>query len=140
MVGRIGTLACAHRQALASPKQELFRVEIKKQGEAAVVRFAVDNTGWLPTYVTKMGLQKKLCRGVIGEIFPPEGVEVVSGLVRQEGPQLEGRSGISASGFGWQLNATDHRHVFEWTLRGEGEIELVARHDRAGTVRTRAKI
>jgi murein tripeptide amidase MpaA len=127
-------------QALALPNLELFRVEIKKQGGAAVVRFAVDNTGWLPTYVTKMGLQKKLCRGVIGEIFPSEGVEVVSGLVRQEGPQLEGRSGISASGFGWQLNATDHRHVFEWTLRGEGEIELVARHDRAGTVRTRADI
>ncbi|HET6645538.1 MAG TPA: M14 family metallopeptidase, partial [Fimbriimonadales bacterium] len=95
-------------QALALPNLELFRVEIKKQGGAAVVRFAVDNTGWLPTYVTKMGLQKKLCRGVIGEIFPSEGVEVVSGLVRQEGPQLEGRSGISASGFGWQLNATDH--------------------------------
>jgi murein tripeptide amidase MpaA len=127
-------------QALALPNLELFRVEIKKQGGAAVVRFAVDNTGWLPTYVTKMGLQKKLCRGVIGEIFPSEGVEVVSGLVRQEGPQLEGRSGISASGFGWQLNATDHRHVFEWTLKGEGEIELVARHDRAGTVRTRADI
>lgn len=121
-------------QALSSPRLELFKTQVSKSGDVAVIKFAVDNSGWLPTNVTKMAKDKKLCRGVIGEIEVPSGIEVLAGLLRQEGPQLEGRSEVSASGFGWQLNGTDNRHVFEWTLRGSGRVKLRAHHERAGEV------
>jgi len=42
-------------QALASPKLELRELEAEKLGEGAWrIRFAVQNTGWLPTNVSKM--------------------------------------------------------------------------------------
>lgn len=119
-------------QALISPKLEEFSTIVEPTGDGAVIKFCVDNTGWLPSYVTRNGRDKKLCRGVIGEIQPGEGIHVVAGLLRQEGPQLEGRSHLPASGFGWLLDATDHRHVFEWTVRGHGDVTLVARHERGG--------
>ena len=81
-----------------------------------------------------MGRDKKLSRGVVGEIEVGTGVELISGLTRAEGPQLEGRSEIPVSGFGWHLNGTDHRHVFEWTVKGSGTVKLTAFHDRAGRV------
>ncbi|MGI8924014.1 MAG: M14 family metallopeptidase [Fimbriimonadales bacterium] len=127
-------------QALISPKLETFKVETKKTGESTIIKFAVDNTGWLPSYVTKVGKDKNLCRGVVGEIEVPKGVKVESGLLRQEGPQLEGRSEVSSGGFGWQLNGTDHRHVFEWTLKGSGRVKLSAYHDRAGRVTEEVRV
>jgi murein tripeptide amidase MpaA len=126
--------------ALISPKLEAHTVEVERAADAAVVRFAVDNVGWLPTYVTKMGKDKKLCRGVVAEISVSDGVEVLSGLPRIEGPHLEGRSEVAAGGFGWQLNATDNRHVFEWTLKGAGTVKLTAYHERAGKVSREVEI
>lgn len=120
--------------ALLSPKLEIHDTALEKTGDACVIRFAVDNTGWLPTYITKCAVNKKLCRGVVGEIFPEEGMKVISGELRQEGSQLEGRCYLPASGFGWLMEGTDHRHVFEWTVQGKGKVKLEARHDRAGKV------
>ena len=109
------------------------------------LRFAVQNSGWLPTNVTKMGLDHKLCRGVVGEItksgeeraeaggFTPEWL--VSGLLRQESGQLTGWSHVPSSGFGWHTDRTDDVAVFEWIVRGPGTFELLAKHERAGTVR-----
>lgn len=121
-------------QALISPKLETYKVVTEKVGDGTVIRFAVDNTGWLPTYVTVMGRDKKLCRGVIGEIEIGEGVRLLSGKIRQEGPQLEGNARVPSSGFGWLLNETNHRHVFEWTVAGSGKVKLTAGHERAGRV------
>ncbi|HWP30356.1 MAG TPA: M14 family metallopeptidase [Fimbriimonadales bacterium] len=121
-------------QALLSPQLKTHRVELLRNGESTVIRFAVDNIGWLPTYITKIGLNRKLCRGVVGEIELPENMKLLSGLLREEGPQLEGRSHIPASTFGWIFQETDHRHVFEWSVKGKGRVKLTARHDRAGVV------
>lgn len=121
-------------QALASPKLEVYKTDVNRNGDTTVIRFAIDNTGWLSTYVTRVAKDKKLCRGVVGEIELSDGVKLLSGLLRQDGPQLEGRSEVSAAGFGWQLNATDNRHVFEWTVRGHGKVKLIAKHERAGRV------
>jgi murein tripeptide amidase MpaA len=120
--------------ALISPKLEEFKTVTEKVGDGTVIRFAVDNTGWLPTYVTVMGRDKKLCRGVVGEIEIGEGVKLLSGKFRQEGPQLEGHARVPSSGFGWLLNETNHRHVFEWTVSGSGKVKLTAAHERAGRV------
>jgi hypothetical protein len=75
---------------------------------------------------------------VIAEIALPAGVELLSGKRREELGQLEGKAykhtGVS---FWPDYHVTDDRAKVEWVVRGRaGErIELVARHDRAGTVR-----
>lgn len=127
-------------QALISPKLEVFKVVTERVGEGTVIRFAVDNTGWLPSYVTVMGRDKKLCRGVVGEIEVGEGVRLVSGLLRQEGPQLDGHARVPSSGFGWMMNETSHRHVFEWTVAGSGMVKVMASHDRAGRATSELEI
>lgn len=131
--------------ALASPKLELRAVVTEPVGDDAFrVRFAVQNTGFLPTNVTKLAVEKKLVRGVVGEITragePLEGAGkpvpswLLSGSLRREAGQLVGWDHVSASGFGWQMNSTDDVAVFEWVV-GPGTYELVARHERAGVVR-----
>lgn len=122
-------------QALASPKLELFKVETTRIGEGTVIRFAVDNTGFLPTNVTERAAKAKLCRGVVGEIELEDGLSLLSGLLRQQGPQLAGRDRITAGGFGWMMQETTHRHVFEWTVQGKGRAILTAKHERAGVVK-----
>jgi murein tripeptide amidase MpaA len=127
-------------QARCSPKLERHSVNVVSDGDASVIKFAVDNTGWLPTYLSKMGETKKLCRGVVGEIELSDGMSLISGRLREQGPQLEGRCYIPSAGFGWMMNETDHRHVFEWTVRGKGEVSLIAKHERAGEVRERIRL
>lgn len=125
-------------QALASPKLEIHATQVIGEGSGkervSVVRMVVDNTGWLPTYVTKLAKEKKLTRGVIAEIELSPNLELLSGKLREEGPELEGRSLLPVMGFGWLTEGTDHRHVFQWTVKGEGKVKLQAFHERAGKV------
>lgn len=123
---------------LISPRLELLSAEVKQLGpEAFAVRVVVHNTGWLPTYVTKKALERQVCRGVVAEIDLPEGATLVSGSLREEGPQLEGRAYEGASVFGWTANPTNDRTKFEWVLHAPagGQVHITARHDRAGVVR-----
>jgi hypothetical protein len=58
-----------------------------------------------------------------------------------EAGELEGRAYKSASPSswgGWGGDVTDDRVKVEWVIRGTpgGQVTLVARHDRAGVVRT----
>ena len=136
-------------QALASPKLEERELVSEVVSESAGgsthrIRFAVQNTGWLPTNVTKIADTAKLCRGVVAEIarngepIDTVGLEpswLIGGKLRQEGGQLVGWSHVTAGGFGWQMNETDDVAVFEWVVRGGGDFELTAKHERAGAVR-----
>jgi hypothetical protein len=126
-------------QALLSPKLELVTADAQAMGEGSwKVRFVVQNTGWLPSYVSKRALERKVVRGVIAEIAVPEGIELVSGRRREDLGQVEGKAykhtGIS---FWPDYHVTDDRAKFEWVVRGKkgGSVELTARHERAGTVR-----
>jgi len=135
--------------AKTGPKLELHDVRMEKIDGITRIRFAVKNTGWLPTNVTKIGLNKKLCRGVIGEITrvgdemtSPGSSEpdwLITGALRADLGQLDGWSHITAGGWGYEMNSTDDRVVFEWVVK-PGEYELVARHDRAGLVRVMVKV
>jgi murein tripeptide amidase MpaA len=120
--------------ALISPKLEVHKLETESTGEGTVIRFAIDNSGWLPSYVTRQGRDKKLCRGVVAEIEVPESASLLSGEFRVQGPQLEGRSELPSSAFGWLTEGTEHRHVFEWTVKGKGKVKVTAFHERAGRV------
>ncbi|MDW8106084.1 MAG: M14 family zinc carboxypeptidase, partial [Armatimonadota bacterium] len=123
---------------LISPKLELYEAKVEHLGEGVYkVRLVVQNTGWLPTYITKKALEKKLVRGVIAEIELPEGARLRSGNPREELGQLEGRAYKPSAATAWQSDPTDDRAKVEWIVESPrgGTVRLVARHERAGVVR-----
>ncbi len=128
------------------PCLRLKDVQVEKLGDTSRIRLIVSNTGWLPTNVSKLAEERKLCRGVVGEISkqgfddPSAGSAgpawLVSGKLREDRGQLKGWCHVPASGFGWHIDPTDDQAVFEWVVRGPGTFDLVAKHERAGVVRT----
>ncbi|HET7403130.1 MAG TPA: M14 family metallopeptidase [Usitatibacter sp.] len=125
-------------QALTLPKLELLRTDVERLGDDAWrLRLAVHNTGYLPSYVTKRALERKVVRGVVYEIALPEGARLVTGKPRVEGGQLEGRaSKPSLQAFLPSTDLTGDRGQCEWTIRAMpgATVKLVARHERAGRV------
>jgi murein tripeptide amidase MpaA len=120
---------------LISPRLELYEVSSKPLGDETYhVRLVVQNTGWLPTYVTKKALEKKLVRGVVCEIELPAGAALETGKLREELGQLEGRA-YKAS-IPYAEDATEDRAKVEWAVRSSngGTVKLTARHERAGTM------
>jgi hypothetical protein len=127
---------------LISPLLEVYEVSATALGQDLYrVRLTVHNTGWLPTYVTKKALEKKLTRGVVCEIELPEGAELGAGLPRVELGQLEGRAYQPAAALRGE-DATDDRAKVEWVVRAPqgGTVKLVARHERAGVARTEVQL
>lgn len=124
--------------ALSLPRLELLRTEVQALGpDTWRVRLAVANAGWLPAYVSKRALDRKQVRGVIFEIELPEGVQLVGGKPRIEGPQLEGHGPkTSQQAFLPDRRITGDRAVAEWVVRGErgAVVAMKARTERAGVV------
>jgi hypothetical protein len=120
---------------LISPRLELYEVKARPLGEGTYhVRLVIQNTGWLPTYVTKKALEKKLVRGVVCEIELPDGAALETGKLREELGQLEGRA--YKPPVPDAEDPTEDRAKVEWAVRAPsgGVIKLTARHDRAGVV------
>jgi hypothetical protein len=127
---------------LISPKLALRQAEVKPLGAGTYrVRLVVENTGWLPTYVTKKAVEKKVSRGVICEIELPKGATLQSGKVREDLAQLEGKVYKSAFSDPWE-GSTDDRLKVEWVVNAPdgGKVSLVARHERAGVVRAEVEL
>jgi len=127
---------------LISPLLEVYEACATPLGDGVYrVRLTVQNTGWLPTYVTKKALEKKLIRGVMCEIELPEGAKLTTGLPRVEIGQLEGRAYQPAAPFR-QSDVTDDRAKVEWVVCAPqgGTVKLLARHERAGVVRTEVEL
>jgi murein tripeptide amidase MpaA len=127
--------------ALLSPKLELRTAEVSRAGvDTWRVRLVVQNTGWLPTYVSKMAVQHKLLRGVLAEITLPANAELVSGKPREELGELEGWAYMHTGVSFWPNRdpTADRKHI-DWIVRApEGtEVSLAASHERAGRVTTR---
>jgi hypothetical protein len=125
--------------ALVSPKLEIVHAGATSNGAGNyTITLVVQNTGWLPTYVSKRGLDRKVVRGVIAEVELPGGATLVEGKRRAEHGQLEGRAykhtGVS---FWPDYNVTDDRMKLTWVVQGKAgdNVALVARHQRAGVVR-----
>lgn len=126
-------------QALLSPRLELVTADALALGEGLWrVRLVVQNTGWLPSYGSKRALERKVVRPLTAEIAVAKGMELVTGKRREEVGQLEGKAykhtGIS---FWPDYHVTDDRAKIEWVVRGKpgDRIDVVARQERAGTVR-----
>ena len=138
-------------QALASPKLELRNSKVEKVGDSAWrVRVAVQNTGWLPTNITKIALKNKLCRGVVAEISvvgedvdgagSSEPAWLIGGKLREVRDQLVGWDHVTSNTFGWHMDDTSDVALFEWVVAKAGEYEVDVRHERAGRVRVTLRV
>lgn len=125
---------------LISPKLELLDASVEALGKDAWrIRAVAQNTGWLPTYVTKHAKDKNMVRGVVFEIELPDGAELAQGEPRVIAGQLEGRALKPSSPNGWGGQAhdiTDDRCKVEWVVKGNkgSTVTLTVRHERAGRV------
>ena len=128
-------------QLSISPRLEILAAHAARVADDAWhVHCVVHNTGWLPSYVTKRGLDHKLTRGVLCEIELPAGASLESGPPRAELGQLEGRAykpATPSSWAGWSGDVSDDRARAEWIVRAPAGavVRLRAWHDRAGEAR-----
>ena len=86
---------------------------------------------------------RKTVRGLVAEVTLPPGASLVSGEKRRELGQLEGRAHKHTGVSFWpDYNVTDDRIKVEWVVQAPqgGAVDLVARHERAGTVRARVDL
>lgn len=121
-----------------SPCLELYQVSAKALGDGTYhVQLVVQNSGWLPSYVTKKALEKNVARGVVCEIELPDDATLETGKLREEIGQLEGRAyKFSAPVRLRTPDVTADRAKVEWVVRAPsgGRAKLTARHERAGRV------
>jgi murein tripeptide amidase MpaA len=128
-----------------TPRLEERAMVTEETGGVFRLRWAVQNTGWLPTQVTTLAEKKGLCRGVVAEISREEGplsseagthepIWLVSGSQRRVGGQLSGWSMTPAGSIGYSFDDTSDVAVFEWVVT-PGTYHLTAKHERAGLIR-----
>ncbi len=124
--------------ALASPRLEIRSFDAEAVGAGAHrLRLVLENSGWLPTQVSQKALDRKAVRPIEVELELPEGGRLVTGLAREEAGQLSGRV-ERRTVLWWNVDhSTSDRTKLEWVIEAaEGSsVSVVARHDRAGTVR-----
>jgi murein tripeptide amidase MpaA len=131
----------ALHNCLVSPKLELHSLDVRSMGDIHAVRLVVENTGWLPTNVTEKALESKVVRPLEVDIILPDGARLLSGERKTQCGQLKGRSHLEQTAvFG--SNPTDQRAKIEWTVQARPgtEIDIVASHQRAGTLRLKARL
>lgn len=126
-------------QLMIAPKMELTALDVTSPGKDVYrVTMVVENTGWLPSYVTKKAVEKKVVRGVVFEIDLPDGATLQAGKVRAEGAQLEGRAYTAASATPWATRSgMANRAKYEWVISAPKgtTVTVTAQHDRAGVIR-----
>lgn len=123
--------------ALISPRLVSLETKVTSLGgDSYRIRLVVQNEGWLPTYVTKKALERKMTRGVIAEIELPKGATLESGKPRQELGELEGRAYKPVNPEETD-EGTSERVKVEWVVKAKkgAKVKLLAKHERAGVVR-----
>ncbi|MCU0497829.1 MAG: M14 family metallopeptidase [Anaerolineae bacterium] len=126
-------------QALTAPQLELHSAQVLPLGDDAyLVKVVVQNAGWLPTYISKKALEKKVVRPVICKLSLPIGATLKTGKLREEVGQLEGRAYKAPALTIWGgADWTDDRAKCEWIVSAPqgGQVTVTAHHERAGVVR-----
>ena len=126
--------------ALISPRLVSLETKVTALGKDSYrIRLVLQNEGWLPTYVTKKALERKATRGIIAEIILPKGATLESGKQREELGELEGRAYKPVNADENEEGTTERVKV-EWVVKAKkgSKVDLVAKHERAGTVRVEA--
>jgi len=129
---------------LTGPKLELRLFTVTALGgESWRVRLVVQNSGWLPSYVSKLGLARRQTRGVLAEITLPAGARLLLGKPRELLGELEGWSHLHTGISFWPNHApTSDRAYAEWVIQAPAgsRIELAAWHERAGRISAQATL
>ncbi|MCW6037435.1 carboxypeptidase [Spirulina subsalsa FACHB-351] len=123
---------------LISPLLDFYEVKVQRVGsEVFLLRVVVQNTGWLPTYITQKGRGKTQVQGCIVALTLPEGASLELGERTVNVGYLEGRADKPSAPFGRVGDETSDRAKVEWMIRAPlgGVVEVMAKCDRAGVVR-----
>ena len=127
---------------LVGPRLELRQVEVTDlEADTWRVRLVVQNSGWLPSYVSKHGLACKQTRGVLAEVHLPQSARLLTGKTRTSLGELEGWAHIETGISFWgQREPTADRAFAEWIVAAPAgtSVELAAWHERAGRISARA--
>ncbi|HNK62467.1 MAG TPA: M14 family metallopeptidase [Anaerolineales bacterium] len=121
--------------ALIAPELAVREVTVTQLGaDTYRIRLVVENKGWLPTYVTKKALERKVTRGVLAEITLPKGTSLLSGKIREELGELEGRAYKPAFLFDEDPESTHDRAKVEWVVKAKkgAQVKVTTYHERAG--------
>ncbi|MBI3925120.1 MAG: carboxypeptidase [Armatimonadetes bacterium] len=124
-------------QALSTPLLGLREEAVIELGGGHYeLRLVVENRGWLPSYVTKLALERNYCRELVAELKLPQGVELVSGKLRTFAGQLEGIAYKPLSPVVKPGDYSQDRVLLTWVLKspGQASVGVVLRHDRAGRI------
>jgi hypothetical protein len=117
---------------------EIRSFEAEPVGDGAHrIRLVLENAGWLPTNVTVKALERKAVRPIEVELKVPDGARIATGQEREDGGQLGGRV-ERRQVIWWNTDhSTAERTKVEWVVEAAAGTTLgvVARHERAGTVR-----
>jgi murein tripeptide amidase MpaA len=122
--------------ALITPQLDIIETKVEKLGvDTHKLTLVVQNTGYLPTYVSKRAKARGQSRGVIVDLKCGAGVELVNGKSRVTLSELEGRAyKHTLMSFWTDTSPTADRAVHECVFKGKGAVEIEVRHDKAGRV------
>lgn len=133
---KLARFALSH--ASTAPRLEA-RLEVEELSPGIRrIELIVENTGYLPTNVTRVALDRKLVKPVRAEIKMPEGTSLVSGKAEVELGHLAGRSALW--GNRWKSAAffdglpSDYARRVVWVVRGTDPLQVEVSSERAGTV------
>ena len=121
---------------LASPKLEVYQLDVNSIGDVHSIRLVLQNTGWLPTQVSEQATKMKVVRELEVDIELPDGARLLTGKKKSMVGQLKGRDHIWIAPFGGG-GGTDERVKLEWVVQAPAgsEVKIAAVHQRAGAVR-----
>ncbi|WP_013323235.1 M14 family metallopeptidase [Gloeothece verrucosa] len=121
--------------ALMCPRLAIARTDLTHHGgDIYHLVLQLENQGFLPTYTSEKARKRKSVQPIQVSLSLGEGVSLVSGEKEQEIGHLEGRSNKAFSNV---AKGYDYRCTVEWVIKGVSgsEIEVIAKAQRAGTVR-----
>ncbi len=125
------------------PHLALHTLEVTPLGAGDYhLNLVVENSGFLPTYTSVQGKNRKAMRPVRIELELPESVQLVNGKRRLELDHLEGRSNKLDVSSHWGETPTDHRARTEWVLHSDSaaEIAIHVLSERAGCLHLTAQL
>ena len=86
----------------------------------------VENTGFMPSFTSQQGKNRKAVRPVRAELELPEGVELVGGERRVELGHIEGAPTSWRITQMWASGETDNRKRAEWVVRVKEAVQADA--------------
>lgn len=122
--------------AVISPLLEWYQVNKTSNGRLHHLQAVVQNTGYLPTNISKKALEMKVVRELEIDLKLPEGAKLLTGKEKTMCGQLNGRDHKGKWAI-WSDDSTTERAKVEWVIEAEPgtEVEITAVHPRAGTIR-----